>query len=99
MTGGLINIPPLTFWGILVIRVPRSYVGVCTYSERQFVAPNDPDARDAAVVVCAKQDDTCKGVFSEFVQALEHAYNNRQFRSTPTSHEHDKIIKTTPKTV
>lgn len=52
------------------------------------MAPDDPDARDAAVFVCAKQDDTCKGVFSEFVQALEHAYNNRQFRSTPTSHEH-----------
>lgn len=56
-------------------RVPPSYFGVCTYGERQFVAPDDPDAGDAAVVVFAKQDDTSKGIFSELVQALEHAWN------------------------
>lgn len=49
---------------------------MCTYSERQCVAPDDPDARDAAAVVFAKQDDTSKGIFSEFVQALKHACNN-----------------------
>lgn len=32
----------------------------------------DPDARDAAVIVLAKQDDTREGILSEFVQALEH---------------------------
>lgn len=56
-------------------RVPPSYFGACTYGERQFVAPDDPDARDAAVVVFAEQDDTGKGIFAEFVQALEHAWN------------------------
>lgn len=59
----------------LDILVPPSYIGVCTYGERQFVAPDDPDAGDAAVVVFAKQDDTSKGIFSELVQALEHAWN------------------------
>lgn len=39
------------------------------------MAPDDPDAGDAAAVVFAKQDDTSKGIFSEFVQALEHAWN------------------------
>lgn len=48
---------------------------VCTHFERQFVAPDDPDAGDAAVVVFAEQDDTGKGIFSELVQALEHAWN------------------------
>lgn len=37
------------------------------------MAPDNPDAGDAAVVVVAKQNDTSKGIFSEFVQALEHA--------------------------
>lgn len=48
---------------------------MCTYGERQFVTPDDPDAGDAAAVVFAKQDNTSKGIFSEFVQALEHAWN------------------------
>lgn len=52
----------LTWWSTLWI----------TYSEGQFLAPEDPDSRDAAVIVCAEQDDTGKGVLSEFVQALEH---------------------------
>ena len=44
-----------------------------TYSESQLLAPEDPDPRDAAVVVGAKQNDTGKGILSQFVQALEHA--------------------------
>ena len=44
-----------------------------TYSERQLLASEDPDARNAAVVVAAKQEDTAEGILSEFVQALEHA--------------------------
>lgn len=45
-----------------------------TYREGQVLAPEDPDARDAAVVVSAKQKDTGEGVLSEFVQALEHTW-------------------------
>lgn len=45
---------------------------VWTYREGQFLASEDPDARDAAVVVSAKQDDAGKGILSEFVKALEH---------------------------
>lgn len=55
-----------------------SYFGVCTYGERQLVAPDNPDAGDTAAVVFAKQDDTSKGIFSEFLQALEHAWNSTE---------------------
>lgn len=44
-----------------------------THSESQLLASEDPDTRDAAVIVGAKQDDTGKGVLSQSVQALEHA--------------------------
>lgn len=61
-----------------------------TYGERQFVAPDDPDAGDAAAVVFAKQDDTSKGIFSEFVQTLEHAWNimGNSWETITTSNEH-----------
>ena len=48
-----------------------------TYSEGQVLASEDPDARDAAVIVGAKQDDTGKGVLSQLVQALEHTCENQ----------------------
>lgn len=48
------------------------------YSECQFLAPEDPDSRDAAVVVGAEQDNTGKGILSEFVQALEHTCKKTQ---------------------
>lgn len=44
-----------------------------TYSKSQVLASEDPDPRDAAVVVGAKQDDASKGILSELVQTLEHA--------------------------
>lgn len=73
MTGGAeINVTAVTVFQ-RHFRVPHSHLA---YRERQFVAPDDPDAGDAAAVVFAKQDDTSKGIFSEFVQALEHACNN-----------------------
>lgn len=43
-----------------------------TYSEGQFLASEDPDAWDDAVIVGAKQEDTGEGILSEFVQTLEH---------------------------
>lgn len=43
-----------------------------TYIESQVLASENPDARDAAVIVGAEQDDAGKGVLSEFVQTLEH---------------------------
>lgn len=43
-----------------------------TYSEGQFLASEDPDAWDAAVIVGAKQEDTGECILSEFVQTLEH---------------------------
>lgn len=43
-----------------------------TYSEGQLMTSEDPDARDGAVFVGAKQGDTGKGILSQFVQALVH---------------------------
>lgn len=45
-----------------------------TYSEGQFLPPEDPETRDAAVIVGAKQDDAGKSILPQFVQALEHAW-------------------------
>lgn len=60
-------------WGYYQIRtLIKARLKTNTYSEGQFLASEDPDARDAAVVVGAEQDDTGKGILSEFVQALEH---------------------------
>lgn len=60
-------------WGYYQIRtLIKARLKSNTYSEGQFLASEDPDARDAAVVVGAEQDDTGKGILSEFVQALEH---------------------------
>lgn len=60
-------------WGHYQIRtLNKARLKSNTYSEGQFLASEDPDARDAAVVVSAEQDDTGKGILSEFVQALEH---------------------------
>lgn len=50
----------------------RSVYSSDTYREGQFLASEDPDTRDAAVVVGAKQDDAGEGILSEFVQTLEH---------------------------
>lgn len=49
---------------------------LCTYSEGQLLSSEHPDARDGAVIVGAKQDDAGKGILSQFVQALEHSYED-----------------------
>lgn len=49
-----------------------------TYSEGQLLASEDPDARDTAVVVGAEQNNAGKGILSQFVQALEHAWKSQR---------------------
>lgn len=49
------------------------------YRENQLLASEDPDSRDAAVIVGTKQDDTGKGVLPESVQTLEHAWKGRDW--------------------
>lgn len=49
-----------------------------TYSEGQFLPPEDPETRDTAVIVGAKQDDAGKSILSQFVQALEHACEDQE---------------------
>lgn len=49
-----------------------------TYRENQLLASEEPDTRDAAVVVGAKQDDAGKGVLPELVETLEHAWREEQ---------------------
>lgn len=56
--------------------ISSGHCGKCsplsTYREDQVLASENPQTRDAAVVVGSKQDDTGKGILSEFIQALEH---------------------------
>lgn len=44
-----------------------------THSKHKLLASEDPDTRDAAVIVCAKEDDTGEGIFTQFVESLEHS--------------------------
>ena len=50
-----------------------SRLKVNTHREHQLLATEHPDARDAAVVVGAEQDDAGEGVLPELVQTLVHS--------------------------
>lgn len=44
------------------------------HREGQFLATEDPDTRDGAVIVSAEEDDAGESVLPQLVQALEHAW-------------------------
>ena len=43
-----------------------------SYLKSKFLSPQDPDTRDAAVIVLAQDQNRGKGILAQFIQPLEH---------------------------
>lgn len=58
------------------LSLERNYkhvAGKITHRKRKILASEDPDARDATVVVCTKEDNTSKCILAQFIESLEHS--------------------------